>query len=122
MMVYLFQVTFPISDERKMAFMDPVERTDINEKKKPSLFKRTVAVLLVTLILLGAGAYGGLYVLLKGPSPYLGTAFVSAVADHPIMYAVLQTVLTPAEIQEYQQIAQSSGGEELLFSVHPQLR
>ena len=101
--------------------MDAAERTEINELKKPSVFKRTVAVLLVTLLLLGVGAYGGLYVLLKGPSLYLGTAFVSAVADNELMYAVLQTVLTPQEIREYQQMAQTNGGEDLLYAVHPQL-
>ena len=104
-----------------MWFMDPAERTEMNELKKPSVIKRTVAVLLVTLLLLGAGAYGGLYVLLKGPSPYLGTAFVSAVADNELMNVVLQTVLTPQEIREYQQTAQTVSGEDLLYAVHPQL-
>ena len=101
--------------------MDAAERTEINELKKPSVFKRAVVVLLVTLLLLGVGAYGGLYVLLKGPSPYLGTAFVSAVADNELMYAVLQTVLTPQEIREYQQVAQTNSGEDLMYAVHPQL-
>ena len=104
-----------------MAFMDAAERTEINELKKPSVFKRAVVVLLVTLLLLGVGAYGGLYVLLKGPSPYLGTAFVSAVADNELMYVVLQTVLTPQEIREYQQVAQTNSGEDLMYAVHPQL-
>ena len=101
--------------------MDAAERTEINELKKPSVFKRAVVVLLVTLLLLGVGAYGGLYVLLKGPSPYLGTAFVSAVADNELMYVVLQTVLTPQEIREYQQVAQTNSGEDLMYAVHPQL-
>ena len=101
--------------------MDTAERTEINELKKPSVFKRTVAILLVTVLLLGIGAYGGLYVLLKGPSPYLGSAFVSAVADNEVMHTVLQTVLTPREIREYQQLAQSGNGEDLLYAVHPQL-
>ena len=122
MMIYLFHVTFPIiSDERTMTFMDPAERTEINEHKKSSVFTRTVAVLLVTVLLLGLAAYGGLYVLLKGPSLYLGTAFVSAVADNELMNVVLQSVLTPQEIREYQQMAQTNSGEELLYAVHPQL-
>ena len=121
MVLYLFQVTFPYETERKMVFMDSAERTEINETKKPSVVKRAVAVFLVTVLLLGIGAYGGLYVLLKGPSLYLGTAFVAAVADNDVMYTVLQTVLTPREISEYQQMAQSGNGEDLLYAVHPQL-
>lgn len=96
-------------------------RTDPIENRKPSFFKRLLLVLLVTLLLVGAAAYGALYILLKGPSPYAGGVFAAAVEDAAVGDAVLHLFLNDEEIQKRKQAADTDGnGEtEAMFSVYP---
>ena len=97
--------------------MHTVGRGDPMEKRRPSLFARFLAVLLATILLLGVAVYGGLYILLEGPSHYAGGLFAAAVADTPVGDAVLHLFLTDAEIAAYQS-AEDNHGEQL-FSVYP---
>ena len=107
--------------------METAVRTEIAEKRRPSVIKRLLAVLLVTALLLAAAGYGGLYVLLKGPSVYAGDLFTAALADSTPGNAILRLFLTPEEITSRQQSAQeqipdqNGSGTEQLFSVYPQL-
>ena len=52
--------------------MDQTQELEIIQERYPSKFKRFMTVLLVTAILLGSAAYAAGYILLKGPSPYVG--------------------------------------------------
>lgn len=107
--------------------METAVRNDVVENRRPSVFKRILAVLLVTVLLLGAAGFGGLYVLLKGPSPYAGGLFAAAVADTAVGEKLLGLFLTPEELEQRLQTAQEQvpdqdGGEaESLFSVYPAL-
>ena len=97
--------------------MNTVGRGDPMEKRRPSFFARFLALLLVTLLLLGIAGYGGLYILLEGPSPHAGELFAEAVADVPVGNAVLHLFLADEEIAAYQ--TDESVNVEQLFSVYP---
>ena len=96
-------------------------RTDPMENRKPSFFKRFLAVLLVTLLLLGVAAYGVLYVLLKGPSLYAGGLFADAVEDTALGSAVLHLFLTDEEIHREQHATgvDSEGCDDLVYPIYP---
>lgn len=98
--------------------MSTVGRGDPMDKKKPSFFARFFAVLLVTVLLLGAAGYGALYILLKGPSDYAAAMFVEAVADVPPANALLRLFLSDAEIDAYQGYDDGDTTEQM-FSVYP---
>ncbi len=94
-------------------------RNDPIENRKPSFFKRFLAVLLVTLLLAGLAGYGAMFILLKGPSPYAGGLFAAAVEDEVFGDAVLHLFLSDEEIQQRKQAADDSGETEAMFSVYP---
>lgn len=101
--------------------MESAVRNDLTENRKPSVFKRVLVLLLVTLLLFAAGAYGGMYVLLKGPSACAGSQAAAAMAENPVGNAVLHLFLTDEEIGLHREQAQNECGAEKQFSVYPQL-
>lgn len=94
-------------------------RNDIGEKRKPSVFKRILAVLLVTVLLIAAGAYGSLYVVMNGPSVHARNQFIDKACDSTVGTVVLHLFLSPEIIDEWQKTAQESGSD-VLYSVYPQ--
>ena len=89
-------------------------------RKKPSFFKRFLVVLLVTAMLVAAAAYGGLYIMLKGPSDYAAGLFVTAVEDVPFGPALLHLYVTDAEIDQCKLAVVVENGETVKqFSVYP---
>lgn len=101
--------------------MESAVRNDMTENRKPSVLKRFLVLLLVTLLLFAGGGYGGLYVLLKGPSVRAGDRLIAVVADHAVGNAVVHLFLTSEEIEQRLETAQDESGEEKQFSVYPQL-
>ncbi len=101
--------------------MNTAGRNDPMERKKPSFFKRTLIVLLVTLLLLGMGSYGALYILLEGPSDYAAGLFAHAVEELPYGDTVLHLFLSDEEIHRDKLVADvdSDGCTGTVFSVYP---
>lgn len=94
----------------------------MTETKKPSVVKRIFILLLVTVLLVAAAGYGGLYVLLKGPSEYAGALFTVSLAEQPAGNVLLHLFLSDEEIaQRVQTVQDEWGGTERQFSVYPQL-
>lgn len=91
------------------------------ENRKPSFLKRFLVILLVTLLLLGAAGYGGLYILLKGPSMYAGGLFADAVEDEAMGLVLLHLFLTDEEIHREQHATgvDSEGCDDLVYSIYP---
>lgn len=98
--------------------MESAVRNDITENRKPSVFKRFFVLLLVTLLLFAAAGYGGMYVLLKGPSAHAGSQAAAAMAGSSVGSAVLRLFLTDEEIEQRLELAHSDGDNQ--FSVHPE--
>lgn len=78
--------------------MDQTQELEIIQERYPSKFKRFLLVLLVTAILLGSAAYAAGYILLKGPSPYVGEQLVKMVGEHPVAQVVLKLYMTDDEL------------------------
>lgn len=95
--------------------MEHTQQLEIVEGKKPSVWKRFLLVLLVTVLLLGGAVYAAGYILLKGPSAYAGQQFVAFVQDHPVLCEIPKLYLTDGEI-EAMLSAEDTGGQ---FSVFP---
>lgn len=99
-------------------------QTEPAENRKPSFFKRFFAVLLVTVLLLAGAGYGAMYVLLRGPSGYAGSAAAISIARQPVACALLKLYLSDAELAEVEAAAAGAqntenGNGEKLFSVFP---
>ena len=100
--------------------MKAAAQYDSVERKKPSFFRRFLAVLLVTAMLISAAAYGGLYIMLKGPSDYAAGLFITAVEDVPFATVLLHVFLSDAEIEECKLAVVVENGETVKqFSVYP---
>lgn len=128
MVVYLFQAAIWVLleiAEGMVGFMGIAGGNDIVEKRKPSIFRRILAVLLVTALLIGAAAYGGLYVVMNGPSAHAKEQLISVAADNAVGIAVLHLFMSTDMIEQWQQKLQDEvpdgddGGSETLFSVYP---
>ena len=94
-------------------------RNDPIENRKPSIFKRFLLVLLVTLLLIAAAGYGALHILLKGPSPYAGGLFIEAVEDVAFGDTLLHLFLSDEEIEQRKFAVDDSRETETMFSVYP---
>ncbi len=104
--------------------MTDENRMDILEEKKPSAFRRVLTVLLVTVLLLGAGAYGAGYVLFRGPFVHAQAAFVQHVNNYPVGSAILSLFVTDQQQQELMAIDAGTGiaeGQQKTFSVYPNM-
>lgn len=99
--------------------MEAVGRNELMEKRKPSVLGRILAVLLITVLLIAAAAYGGLYVVMNGPSPHAESRLMETLGDNPAGIAVLRLFMSAEMIDEWQQTAQD-GEAETLYSVYPQ--
>lgn len=99
--------------------MRAASRNDIGEKRKPSVFKRILAVLLITVLLIAVGAYGTMYVVMNGPSEHARSQFIDMACDSGVGTVVLHLFLSPEMIDEWQKTPRDSGSD-VLYSVYPQ--
>lgn len=95
--------------------MENTLQLDIVEGKKPSVFKRILLVLLVTVMLLCGTVYMAGFILFNGPSAYAGHQFILAVQDDSVLSMLPGLYLSDAEIEA----VLAAEGTIKQFSVHP---
>ena len=94
--------------------MDNTQELEYVEGKKPSLFKRVLLVLMITVLMLGSAVYAAGYILFKGPSVYAGHQVIKAVQENSVLRVLPQLYLSEAEIE-----AVLSDDGRAMFSVYP---
>ena len=86
------------SGKRSMAEAAPASRPPTFGKRLARFLKRLLSVLLVTLLLVVAGLYGVMFILVKGPSPTARNLFIRSVRETSAIGFLADLYLSPAEI------------------------
>ena len=81
-----------------MAEAAPASRPPTFGKRLARFLKRLLSVLLVTLLLVVAGLYGVMFILVKGPSPTARNLFIRSVRETSAIGFLADLYLSPAEI------------------------
>ena len=96
--------------------MEQTMELEIVEGRKPSVFKRFLVILLITVLLLGGAVYAAGYILFNGPSPYAGQQVVQMVGENrPAVPLIWKLYLNDAQLQE----AMTDSEAATQFSVFP---
>lgn len=91
---------------------------DMTGKKELSKVKRVLIIVVTTVFLLSCGLYGGLTILLKGPSAYAAREFIRDTKDTPVIADLVKLIADEDLVQ-----AALSRSEDMqqTFCVYPQI-